>query len=420
MRPKRPASGKAWLWAVVCVFVAAGCAEDAPLSAPAPEEAPSEAPPQEPTPPETPAEGPAAEEPPPEATAMETPAEAPPETPAAEEAPAGPSPEEQATEAPAEAPAETGLKPLEPDYPYASIGNEHVRMAVYLPDPEKGYYRGHRFDWSGLVARAEYAGHTFFAPWQSGHNPMRHDHAIGTAEEFGIRSPAGYDEARPGESFLKIGIGAFEKRLKDPAEPETDKYEFNRQYPVLKLGRWQVARRPDRVEFQQAFEHEGWGYRYAKHVSVTEDGFVIRRWLQNTGTRPIKTAHYGHNFVIIDDHPVGPDYRVVFGFEPEPIKLKGPIRFDGRVCEFTGELKGGQAAYASLTGFGEDPAEHAAVVTCREAGAALRLRGDRPTVDWQFYAQRTAACPEPFVAVDVAPGKSMAWATTYTFLVLDR
>lgn len=33
--------------------------------------------------------------------------------------------------------------------PAASFANEHVRAAVYLPDPDTGYYRGTRF-WAVL------------------------------------------------------------------------------------------------------------------------------------------------------------------------------------------------------------------------------------------------------------------------------
>ena len=43
-------------------------------------------------------------------------------------------------------------------------------------------------------------------------------------------------------------------------------------------------------------------------------GFIISRRLQNTGSRPLVTDHYGHNFTIIDDEPIGPDYRVLFPF----------------------------------------------------------------------------------------------------------
>ena len=38
------------------------------------------------------------------------------------------------------------------DVPQAQISNGTVRATVYLPDAEKGYYRGTRFDWAGVIA----------------------------------------------------------------------------------------------------------------------------------------------------------------------------------------------------------------------------------------------------------------------------
>ena len=39
------------------------------------------------------------------------------------------------------------------DHPSAPFANELIEARVYLPDPEKGYYRGTRFDWSGVESR---------------------------------------------------------------------------------------------------------------------------------------------------------------------------------------------------------------------------------------------------------------------------
>ena len=66
--------------------------------------------------------------------------------------------------------ADSGLKTGEgskgqaprPEFPQVVIANKLLKATVYLPDAEKGFYRGTRFDWSGMVAQAEYKGHTFF------------------------------------------------------------------------------------------------------------------------------------------------------------------------------------------------------------------------------------------------------------------
>ena len=115
--------------------------------------------------------------------------------------------------------------------PAADISNGQLRARLWLPDPEKGFYRGTRFDWSGSIANLSYQGHTYFGAWFVRYDPAVHDVAwipgnngyaagkasadVGPVEEFtgpGNSAP-GYDEAKPGGTFLRIGVGALRKPL---------------------------------------------------------------------------------------------------------------------------------------------------------------------------------------------------------------
>lgn len=69
-------------------------------------------------------------------------------------------------------------------YPKASISNGMVNAVVYLPDAKSGYYRGSRFDWSGVVGCLAYRGHTFFGVWFPRYDPLLHDAITGPVEEF--------------------------------------------------------------------------------------------------------------------------------------------------------------------------------------------------------------------------------------------
>jgi len=51
------------------------------------------------------------------------------------------------------------------DFPEAGISNGIITAKIYLPDPEKGYYRSTRFDWSGAVYSLNYKGHDFYGSW---------------------------------------------------------------------------------------------------------------------------------------------------------------------------------------------------------------------------------------------------------------
>src|SRR5947209_19353350 len=92
------------------------------------------------------------------------------------------------------------------EYPHVVLKNDKIKLTLYLPDSEKGFSRGTRFDHGGVFGRIEFAGHTLFGPWKSTHDPANHDDIIGPVEEFGNEAPLGYADAKPGQTFLKIGV----------------------------------------------------------------------------------------------------------------------------------------------------------------------------------------------------------------------
>src|SRR5262249_25083009 len=117
--------------------------------------------------------------------------------------------------------------------PTAEIRNDRIRVKLYLPDAGRGYYRGTRFDWSGMIGGLEYAGHRYYGPWFDRIDPPVRDFtyagaeivvgrasgATGPAEEFVTGDTAlGFEEAAPGGAFGKIGGGALRK----PHDAEDD------------------------------------------------------------------------------------------------------------------------------------------------------------------------------------------------------
>ena len=69
-------------------------------------------------------------------------------------------------------------------YPTAHISNGLVNAVVYLPDAKTGYYRGSRFDWSGVIGCLTYKGHNYFGVWFPHYDPYLHDAITGPVEEF--------------------------------------------------------------------------------------------------------------------------------------------------------------------------------------------------------------------------------------------
>ena len=123
--------------------------------------------------------------------------------------------------------------------PQAAIANARIRATLYMPDAQSGYYRGTRFDWSGVVANLEWKGHTYFGQWFERYDPKLHDAITGPVEEFLTSNAAlGYDEAKQGESFVRIGVGAVRK-------PDETSYRRFSTYDIVDPGRWTVNKGAD-------------------------------------------------------------------------------------------------------------------------------------------------------------------------------
>ncbi len=307
-----------------------------------------------------------------------------------------------------------GSKPAAAEYPAVTLDNGVVKAKVYLPDAKKGYYRGSRFDWSGMVRQVHWNGHTFFGELKGSHNPKKHDHAAGPVEEFGMDKPLGYDEAKPGESFIKIGVGHLLKSGKGP-------YRFHKSYKIQKAGDWTVEKTKDSISFTQELKDDrGWGYLYTKTVKLTGEpaGLVLERTLKNIGAKAIETNFYNHNMIIIDGRKIGPEYRFVSAADltiPDNLKAKWAKRgatIGAREITFDKTVSG--ALWAKVEGREGKTFKDVKVIN-KDAGVGVQLSCSAPLSKFNIYIEKTALCPEPFHRFNIEPGKEVKWSSSYTF-----
>ncbi len=302
------------------------------------------------------------------------------------------------------------------DYPQAEISNGLIRAKLYLPDPEKGYYRGTRFDWSGVIYSLEYGGHNYFGPWLEKHDPKLHDAIAGPVEEFRTNDSAlGYVEARPGETFIKIGVGVLRKG-------DEQRYAFSIPFEIVDPGRWQVRQGDGWIEFTHALsDSSGYGYLYTKRVSLApgKPEMTLDHTLRNTGRRAISTSVYDHNFFTLDRLPSGPGFVVRFGFEPTAARdMRGFAEIRGRELVYLKELAPGDTFGTGITGYGKDARDYDIRVENLKAAAGVRITADRPISNFFFWSARTTVCPEPYMDFTIQPGAEASWRIHYEFYTL--
>src|SRR5690242_1248406 len=176
-----------------------------------------------------------------------------------------------------------------PSFPTAEIASPAIRATLQLPDEKAGYYRGTRFDWSGSILSLKWGSHEYFGQWFEKYDPKIHDAITGPVEEF-LTDDAGlgYAEAKPGEVFVRIGVGAIRK----PDEPAYRRFGT---YDIVDPGRWTVNKGADWTEFvHELRDAAGYAYVYRKTLRLVDDTLVLEHRLRNTGGKTIASSVYDH------------------------------------------------------------------------------------------------------------------------------
>lgn len=311
--------------------------------------------------------------------------------------------------------------------PKARIGNGRLSLVLLLPDREKGFYRGTRFDWSGIISSAMVDGQEYYGLWFDRMGDNIRDFIVegdvviagpntallGPAEAFDTSNPPGWADAASGQGFLKIGVGVLRK----PGDGAA--YSSFRLYDVIDHGKWEMARGRRWIRFTHRLTDQstGFGYVYAKTIRLASDSaeMTIEHALTNTGQRPIASSMFNHNFLTFGGTPTARLPRVT---APYPIEAAAPPRGDAATLvdggiQYQRPLAGQEIFSMPIKGF-RDIAD--ARFTVRDArGAAVTIVSDRPWSRLMLWSINRLVAMEPFVALSVAPGETTQWSSRYQF-----
>jgi hypothetical protein len=317
------------------------------------------------------------------------------------------------------------------DVPQTEITNGELHVKLFLPDTRQGYYRGTRFDWAGVIAALEYKGHNYYGRWYNRVDPKAYDFqyegaeivastcsgVTGPVEEFQTNQSAlGFDEAKVGGTFIKIGVGVLRK--------DSAKYDAYKQYEIVDPGKRKVETHGDSVVFTQELTDPatGYGYIYRKTVRLVagKPEMVLEHSLKNTGHRAIHSSVYNHNFLVLDHQPPGPNFSLTLPF---PIHSPQPPNKD------LAEIRGNQVVYLKvlankdvvatpMLGFGDSAKDYDIRIENSHVGAGMRIRGNRPLSDLHLWSIRSILAVEPFVAMTIDPGSEFTWDVTYQYYTL--
>ena len=306
------------------------------------------------------------------------------------------------------------------DFPHVAISNGLVSAQVYPPG-RRELYKGTRFDHAGVVFHVTYGGQEYSNYWYDHfvvdpHDPVKYGAGVqsaccdtsGPVEEF---APVGFDETPANGRFLKIGVGILQKTI--------DKYDQFPTLPILNAGTRTFKASKSGARWTQDLKdaESGYGYHYVKTVALVagKPQMTISHVLTNTGTRPITTTVYDHNFLTLS--PGNEHVAITAPFamaSAEPLKPE-LVTIDGKTIRYVAPIPAGQSVQSLITGFGGATSDYDFTVSNTATGFGQRIRADQPVAKINFWTINTTLGWEPYIAIDLKPGETKRWTYTYDF-----
>ena len=294
------------------------------------------------------------------------------------------------------------------EFPSASLSNGLIDVQLYLPDSEIGFYRGTRFEWSGVIRSLRYRGHECFGQWKE-HSPQYHDCITGPAGEFQAEDTPDHDFLRvnEGDPFLRLGVGLLMK---------TGGGEFVRfsTYPIVDASGWTFTESPRRMSFQHSGSSPtGMSYRFHKVVSVEENAprLSLLHRIENTGKIPIGTRHYYHNFFCMDGIHPGPSLELALPVAPAvQLAAQSPLAVSGTTVSLLRRLDANERIFVKLL---DTRATYALEIRQRATEFGVSISSDQQLSSLLLWINDRVFCPEPYIDIRVEPGEDFTWSVWY-------
>lgn len=285
----------------------------------------------------------------------------------------------------------------------ANIKLTSSRLKVVIRRPGT-FYKGSRFDWTGFVTDVTLDDvHTFCV--SESLIPGGGSGGRGLCNEFGIHEPIGYDEAEVGGGFPKLGTGIITKTSYEP-------YNFYKPAPVKPFPCEVESSSKEAVFTTKPVMCNGYACLLVKKLAVEDNRLSVQYSLKNTGSKPIATSEYVHNFVSIDHKDIGPDYRLSFSFPleggdaPKIFQVKGNSIGWKRTA--TDEF------YWAPRGYDKAEETYWELVDVK-SGTGIRETDSFAPLRIGIWGKTHVVSPEVFIAINLQPEEEMSWTRVYTF-----
>ena len=189
--------------------------------------------------------------------------------------------------------------------------------------------------------------------------------------------------------------------------------------PALNTGTRAFKASKNAAHFTQTLQDKesGYGYSYAKTVSLVpgKPQMTIAHMLTNTGTKPIVTTVYNHNFLTLSPGNEHVAITAPFALQAEKPLQPDLARIDGKTLHYLASVPKKISVNSPIMGYGSAVSDYDFTVANTATGFGQRLRADQPIARINFWSVNTVLGWEPYIAIALKPGESKRWTNTYDF-----
>jgi hypothetical protein len=188
---------------------------------------------------------------------------------------------------------------------------------------------------------------------------------------------------------------------------------------VLNEGKRTFKATRNSARFTQELQdrESGYGYSYVKTVTLVpgKPQMTIAHVLRNTGSKPIETTVYNHNFLTLS--PGNAHIAITAPFDLRAEKPLQPelARIEGKTLRYLAPVPGGVSVNSPIVGYGDTVSDYDFRVVNTATGFGQRMRADQPVARINFWSVNTTLGWEPYIAISLQPGESKSWINSYDF-----
>ena len=298
-----------------------------------------------------------------------------------------------------------------------TLSNDTLSAEIRLPGSESA---SERFDSAAVVQQIILHGrHRFGQPEQYIRDRVT-CYGFGLCAEFDMNDAG--TEAMAGDFFPKPGVGLM-KQLKDRLPYNMWQHYEIRRFPK----RWEHG--ADWIVFhEEPIACLGIALEIVRKLQLDRNRIILSTSVRNAGSRAVSFSEYQHNFVAVDDLPVGDGYCLELPFDgtiqdlpdrcrtlPDFRPAAGFIRVEGQKAFWQGKV---------LNQTWHKTTERDQILPCERYRWTLSHRDSEASVSEQcsfrpsklvLWGVEHCICTEVYHDIRLEPGETDIYTRTWTF-----